>query len=83
MEWIPKLLDTFDSSVFSLRLAWAGYHGHTARNVLKVGVVGCAVILSPVVLGICVVALATYIFTELAYRLWVYSGLTVFTQIEH
>ena len=81
MEWIPKLWDTFDSSVFSLRLAWPGYHGHVARNILKVGALGSIVIISPVVLGICIVALATYVFAELAYRTCIFVGGMVFAQI--
>lgn len=68
MEWLPKLVDTFDSGVFSVRLAWPGYYGHAARNLLKVGALGSAVVISPVVLGICVVAVATFVLTELAFR---------------
>jgi ABC-type siderophore export system fused ATPase/permease subunit len=75
MERFPKLLDTFDSSVFLLRLVWAGYHGHTARNILKIGAICFAVIVSPIALGICIVAVATYIFTELTYRLCIFSGM--------
>lgn len=75
MERFPKLLDAFDSSVFLLRLVWAGYHGRTARNILKIGAICFAVIVSPLALGICTVAVATYIVTELTYRLCVFSGL--------
>jgi len=75
MERFPKLLDTFDSSVYLLRLVWAGYHGRTARNVLKIAAVCFAVIASPIALGICLVAIATYICTELTYRFCVFSGL--------
>ena len=74
MEWLPKLLDTFDSSVFSLRLAWAGYHGCAARNILKIGAVCSVAIVSPVILGVGVVAVATFILTELAYRFCVLTG---------
>jgi len=75
MERFPKLLDTFDSSVFLLRLVWAGYHGQNARNILNSGAICFVIIASPIALGICIVAVATYIFTELAYRLCVSSGL--------
>lgn len=75
MERLPKLLDTFDSSVFLLRLVWAGYHGQTARNILKIGAICVAIVASPIALGICLVALATYVLAELSYRLCVSSGL--------
>jgi hypothetical protein len=75
MERFPKLLDTFDSSVFLLRLVWAGYHGRTARSILQIGAICFAVIASPIALAICGVALATYIVTELTYRFCVFSGL--------
>ena len=82
MERFPKLLDTFDSSVFLLRLVWAGYHGRNARNVLKTGAICFAVIASPIALGIFITAVATYIFTELTSRLCVYSGLSRLAQTE-
>lgn len=70
MEWLPKLVDTFDSGVFSVRLAWAGYHGQMARSVLKILALVIAIIVSPaVLLGIAAVAVMTYFLTEMAYRL--------------
>lgn len=68
MEWLPKLLDTFDSGVFSLRLAWAGYLGQRAVSALKIGALGAAIVISPALLGVCVVAVATYFLAEMAYR---------------
>jgi len=76
MEWLPKLMDTFDSGVFSLRLAWAGYHGQIARNVLKIGAFGAAILISPAVLGVFAVAVSTYFLAEMAYRLCILASRT-------
>jgi hypothetical protein len=69
MEWLPKLIDTFDSGVFSLRLAWAGYFGQRAVSAMKIGALGAAIVINPVVFGVCAVAAATYFLAEMAYRL--------------
>ena len=82
MERFPKLLDMLDSSVFLLRLVWAGHHGRTARNILKIGAIFFAIIVSPIALSICIVAVATYIFTELTYRLCIFSGLVRLSRAE-
>ena len=70
MEWLPKILDTFDSSVFSLRLAWAGYLGNRFKFLLKVGAVGSAVVAYPAATVVLIAAVSTYWITEMTYRGW-------------
>jgi hypothetical protein len=79
MEWLPKLWDTFDSGVFSARLLLAGYHGNRAKGVLKFGVIGSALVAYPPLILVGAIAVATYLFTEMSYRVCIATSRSVFT----
>ena len=68
MERIPKLLDTLDSVLFALRLAWYGYAGTSVRGLAGAMLAGLALAQSPVLRHVAIATVAAFLLAEFSYR---------------